>query len=346
MFKALILEQRDGKTQASIRQISDDQLPEGEVLIEVGYSSLNYKDGMAVTGTGKIVRQFPMVPGIDYAGRVLESSSERYSPGDSVILTGWGVGERHWGGHARHARAHADWLVPMPEGLDARKAMIIGTAGLTAMLCVMRLEAAGITPQRGPVVVTGASGGVGSVAVMLLSRLGYQVSAVTGSAGSHDYLRQIGASEILDRETMSQPARPLESQRWAGGVDTVGGAILARLLAEMDYDGALAACGLASSFKLETTVMPFILRNVALLGVDSVNCPFEIRSQAWERLAREFPESAYETIGQTISLEQLPEAAARIMKGEIQGRVLVDLGLLPLPQSPAEPPGAVSMRTT
>lgn len=327
MFKALVLEQQEKKTLAEVRQLQDSDLPEGDVLVEVDYSSLNYKDGMAITGNGKIVRSFPMVPGIDYAGRVLESAGDRFQAGDPVILTGWGVGERYWGGYARRARAKSKWLVPMPEGLDARKAMIIGTGGLTAMLCVMRLEQAGLTPDRGPVVVTGASGGVGSFAVMLLSNLGYQVSAVTGSSSSQDYLRGIGASEIIDRQSMSEPARPLESQKWAGAVDTVGDSTLARVLAEMDYNGAVAACGLAGGFKLDTTVMPFILRNVALLGVDSVYCPIETREQAWRRLAELLPESAYETIGQTVSLEQLPEAAQKIMQGAIQGRVLVDLSL-------------------
>jgi len=324
MFKALVLDQIDKKTVPEIKQLTVDDLPEGDVLVGVEFSSLNYKDGMAVTGTGKIVRQFPMVPGIDFAGKVLESASERFKAGDEVILTGWGVGERFWGGYAQQARVKADWLVHMPKGLDSRKAMIIGTAGLTAMLCVMTLQDAGITPDDGPVLVTGAAGGVGSVSVALLSELGYKVSAVTGRDATHDYLKGLGAAEIISRAEMSQPARPLESQRWAGAIDTVGGDILARVLAEMNYGGAVAACGLAADFKLNTTVMPFILRNVSLRGVDSVTCPLHRRVKAWEHLADLLPESAYGEMSQVISLAEVAQASEQIMKGQVQGRILVD----------------------
>ncbi len=327
MFKALVLDQVDGKTKAEVKQLEVGDLPKEETLVAVEYSSLNYKDGMAVTGTGKIIRDFPMVPGIDMAGKIIESASDKYQPGDSVILTGWGVGERYWGGYTQQARAKADWLVPMPEGLDARKAMIIGTAGFTAMLCVMTLEEAGVTPDKGPVLVTGASGGVGSVAVLLLSTLGYEVAAVTGSESTHEYLKGLGASQILGREEMSADARPLEAQRWAGAVDTVGGNILARVLAEIKYNGAVAACGLASSFKLNTTVMPFILRNVSLRGTDSVSCQLERRTRAWERLASDLPESAYNTISRTVGLEQVVEVSQEIMAGQVQGRVLIDPNL-------------------
>ncbi|MCP3670922.1 MAG: oxidoreductase [Gammaproteobacteria bacterium] len=328
MFKALVLDQaEDKKTVAEVKELSVDDLPKQEVLVAVEYSSLNYKDGMAVTGTGKIIRNFPMVPGIDLAGKVIESDSDKYKAGDSVILTGWGVGERYWGGYSQQAKAKADWLVPMPTGLDSRKAMIIGTAGFTAMLCVMTLEEAGVTPDQGPVLVTGAAGGVGSIAVTLLSKLGYEVAAVTGRENTHEYLKGLGASQILSREEMSADTRPLESQRWAGAVDTVGGNILARVLAEMDYNGAVAACGLASSFKLNTTVMPFILRNVSLRGTDSVSCPPERRAQAWQRLAADLPESAYETISRTVGLDQLVEVSQEIMAGQVQGRVLVDPNL-------------------
>lgn len=325
MFKVLMLDQHDGKTIAEIRQLTVADLPEGEVLVDVAYSSLNYKDGLAVTGKGKVMRSFPMIPGIDFAGTVAESSSGSFKPGDAVILTGWGVGERHNGGYAQKARVKADWLVPMPKSLDARKAMIIGTAGFTAMLCVMTLEEAGVKPDSGKVLVTGAAGGVGSIAVQLLAQRGYHVVAVTGRPGSHDFLRKRGAKEFISREEMAQPARPLESQKWAGAVDVVGGDILARVLAEMDYNGAVAACGLANSFKLNTTVMPFILRNVSLRGADSVNCPPERRIRAWELLAAELPESAYTDIGQTIALEDIPQAAEDIINGKVQGRVLVDL---------------------
>ncbi|MES9887517.1 MAG: MDR family oxidoreductase [Candidatus Sedimenticola sp. 6PFRAG1] len=324
MFKALVLDQSEGKTVAEIKQLSTDDLPEGEVLVAVDYSSLNYKDGMAVSGTGKIIRQWPMVPGIDFAGKVIESASDRFTAGDQVILTGWGVGERYWGGYAQQARVKADWLVHTPAGLDSRKAMIIGTAGFTAMLCVMTLQEAGVTPESGPVLVTGAAGGVGSVSVALLSKLGYTVSAVTGRESTHDYLKSLGATEIVTREEMAAPARPLESQRWAGAVDTVGGDILGRVLAEMDYNGAVAACGLAADYKLNTTVMPFILRNVSLRGVDSVSCPLPRREAAWQKLAALLPESTYESISHVVSLEEVEDAAQQIMKGQVQGRVLVD----------------------
>lgn len=327
MFKALVLDQVDGGTVAEVRELGVDDLPKEEALIAVEYSSLNYKDGMAVTGTGKIIRNFPMVPGIDLAGKIIESASDKYQPGDSVILTGWGVGERYWGGYSQQASAKTDWLVPMPSGLDSRKAMIIGTAGFTAMLCVMTLEEAGVTPDKGPVLVTGAAGGVGSIAVLLLSNLGYEVAAVTGRESTHQYLMDLGATQILTREEMSAQAHPLESQRWAGAVDTVGGDILGRVLAEMKYGGAVAACGLASSFKLNTTVMPFILRNVSLRGADSVSCPVERRTCAWERLASDLPDSAYNTISRTVGLEQVVQVSQEIMAGQVQGRVLIDPNL-------------------
>lgn len=327
MFKALILNQIEGKTTAEVRQIDVASLPAGEVLVDVAYSSLNYKDGLAVTGTGKIIRSFPMVPGIDFAGTVVESASDRFQPGDAVILTGWGVGERHWGGYAQKARVKADWLVPMPQGLDAKKAMIIGTAGFTAMLCVMTLEEAGVKPDSGKVLVTGAAGGVGSVSVLLLAQRGYHVVAVTGRPETQEFLTALGAKEFISREVMQEPARPLESQQWAGAVDVVGGDILARILAEMDYGGTVAACGLANSHELHTTVMPFILRNVSLRGVDSVSCPLERRTRAWERLAALLPESAYTDIGCTVALEEVPQAARDIIAGKIQGRMLVDLTL-------------------
>ncbi|MGD9255042.1 MAG: MDR family oxidoreductase, partial [Chromatiales bacterium] len=296
-------------------------------LVDVEMSSLNYKDGLAVTGTGKIIRDFPMVPGIDFAGTVASSASDRFSPGDPVILTGWGVGERYWGGFAQKARVRPDWLVPVPEGLDARKAMTIGTAGLTAMLCVMTLEEAGVSPGSGKVLVTGAAGGVGSVAVLLLSRLGYEVTAQSGRPETRDFLSGLGASDFVSRDEMNEPCRPLETQRWAGAVDVTGGAILARVLAEMNYGGAVAACGLAASFKLETTVMPFILRNVSLRGVDSVYCPIERRTEAWRRLAKELPDSAFDEIGTVIGLGEVPRAAGDIIAGKIKGRTLVDPNL-------------------
>ena len=327
MFKALMLEQVNGKTQAHIQTLNTDDLPAGNVLIAVDYSSLNYKDGLAVTGTGKIIRDFPMIPGIDLAGSVLESTDARYAVGDQVIVTGWGMGERYWGGYTQQARVNADWLVPLPQGLSTQQAMIIGTAGLTAMLCVMALQEGGVQADAGKVLVTGAAGGVGSIAVSLLAQLGYHVVAVTGRPETHAYLTSLGAKEFLSRDEMLQPARPLENQRWIGAVDVVGGAILSRVIAEMQYNGTVAACGLANSFKLETTVMPFILRNVRLQGVDSVSCPFTRRQQAWQRLAAELPASAYTELSQVIALAAVPEAAQAIIEGKIQGRVLVDPNL-------------------
>jgi acrylyl-CoA reductase (NADPH) len=326
-FSALLIERDDSGLRAEVRQLCDADLPAGEVLVAVRYSSLNYKDGMAITGKGKIVAAYPHVPGVDFAGRVLSSEAAGFEPGDEVVLTGWGVGERHWGGLAQRARVRAEWLVPLPAGLDLRKAMTIGSAGLTAMLCVMTLEEAGVTPASGTVVVTGAAGGVGSMAVALLAQLGYRVAAVTGRDATHPFLRELGAAEFLSREEMSQPPRKLESQRWAGCVDVVGGVMLARVLAEMQYGGTVAATGLAGDDRLTTSVMPFILRNVSLRGVESVTPPRARRELAWRRLAELLPEKAYQEIGRTIPLAEVPAAAEKIMQGEIRGRVLVDLDL-------------------
>jgi acrylyl-CoA reductase (NADPH) len=324
-FKALVLTQEDKRTVAAIQWIGTDALPEGDVLVAVEYSSLNYKDGLAVTGKGKIIRQFPMVPGIDLAGTVLESGASEYKPGDKVVLTGWGVGERHWGGYSQRARLRAEWLVPLPAGLDTRNAMVIGTAGFTAMLCVMRLEDAGVKPGGDlPVLVTGASGGVGSTAVAILAKLGYAVAAVTGRPENADYLRGLGASQIVGRAELAVNPRPLETQRWAGAVDTVGGTVLARVLAETTYGGAVAACGLAGGVELPTTVVPFILRNVGLLGVDSVSCPLPRRREAWERLVRDLPSRALEEIAHSASLEEVPRLAEEIIAGRVRGRVVID----------------------
>lgn len=328
-FKALMLTQDDaGKTNAEVRQLTNDDLPAGDVLVAVDYSSLNYKDGLAITGKGKIVRTWPMVPGIDLAGSVVESESADYRTGDKVVLTGWSVGEKYWGGYSQRQRVQSKWLVPLPDGLNGERAMAIGTAGFTAMLCVMTLEEAGITPDKGTVLVTGAAGGVGSVATAILANLGYKVAAVSGRPEAEDYLRQLGASEFVSREEMNQRPRALEGQRWAGAVDTVGSTLLARVLAEMHYGGCVAACGLAGGADLPTTVMPFILRNVSLRGVDSVMCPVDRRTKAWSRLVRDLPAGAIGEIGeigQTVSLEELPEAAEKIIAGQVRGRVIVDL---------------------
>ena len=325
MFKALVLDEVDGKTVAEIKTLDVSDLPEEDVLVDVDYSSINFKDGLAITGTGKIVSKFPMVPGIDLVGTVAESSSDAYKTGDQVVLTGWSVGERFWGGLSQKARLKSEWLVPLPTGMSPEVSMSIGTAGLTAMLCVMALEEGGVTPDKGPVVVSGAAGGVGSVAVAILAKLGYEVAAITGRSETEQYLRGLGATTILTREEMSEKSRPLERQRWAGGIDTVGDAMLARILAEADYNATVAACGLAGGFKLPTTVMPFILRNVRLQGVDSVMCPVDRRTQAWNRLQIDLPADALGEISQVISLDQVPEYAAKIVNGQIQGRTIVDL---------------------
>ncbi|MBN3051276.1 oxidoreductase [Pectobacterium brasiliense] len=324
-MQALVLEQSDGLTHAQIREIDAEQLPTGDVTVDINWSGINYKDALAITGKGKIIRNFPMVPGIDFAGTVRHSDSDRFSVGQPVILTGWGVGENHWGGLAQQARVKSDWLVPLPASLDARNAMILGTAGFTAMLCVMALEDGGITPESGDIIVTGASGGVGSTAVALLAELGYQVTAVSGRADNTDYLKKLGAKQVLDRSEFSGSPRPLEKQRWAGAVDTVGDNVLATLLAQMDYNATVAACGLAGGVALPTTVMPFILRNVRLQGVDSVMAPLARRQQAWERLATILPESFYQQVTQEIGLEEVPAVAAALLENKVTGRTLVKI---------------------
>ena len=324
-MKALVLEQQDKATLAEVKEIALPDMAAGDVLVDISWSGLNYKDALAITGKGKIIRQFPMVPGIDFAGHVSRSNDPRFSVGQSVILTGWGVGETHWGGLAEQACVKGDWLVALPEGLAARNAMIIGTAGFTAMLCVMALEEAGVTPESGTVVVTGASGGVGSTAVALLHTLGYTVAAVTGRESTHDYLRKLGASEILSRDDFAE-TRPLEKQVWAGAVDTVGDKVLAKLLAQTNYGGCVAACGLAGGFNLPMTVMPFILRNVRLQGVDSVSVPAERRAAVWERLLNTLPDDFYQQAATEITLDQVPAVAADFLNNKIQGRTLVKIG--------------------
>ncbi|HAT2611634.1 TPA: oxidoreductase [Kluyvera intermedia] len=323
-MKALVLEQIENKTLAAVKDITLPALGDGDVLVDIDWSSLNYKDALAITGKGKIIRQFPMVPGIDFSGRVSESRDPRFTAGQSVILTGWGVGENHWGGLAAQACVKGDWLVSLPEALSARNAMIIGTAGFTAMLCVDALVDAGVKPESGKVLVTGASGGVGSTAVVLLKALGYTVVAVSGRESTHAYLRQLGADEILPRSDFEE-TRPLEKQLWAGAVDTVGGKVLAKVLAQTHYRGCVAACGLAGGFDLPTTVMPFILRNVRLQGVDSVMVPTAERAAVWTRLASLLPESYYQQASTEIALEHAPAFAADLLSNKIQGRTLVKI---------------------
>lgn len=324
-FKALVLSKQNGKVEHHIRQLCVDDLPEGDVLVAVKYSSLNYKDCLAVAGRGKIIQQYPMVPGVDLTGEVLASACPDFQPGDAVLLTGWGVGERYWGGFTQVARLKSEWLIPLPEGLGGLDAMAIGSAGLTAMLCVMALEDQGVTSAQGTVLVTGASGGVGGVAVALLAAAGYSVAAVTGTRSNDDYLYQLGAKEIVDREELEQPVRPLEKQRWAAAIDTVGGKVLAHLLAEMQYGGTVAATGLTGGSDLQTTVMPFILRAIKLVGVEVTTCPVPHRKSAWARLARELPKQRLAEIFKVVALEEVPQVAEDLLAGRVSGRVVVDL---------------------
>ncbi len=323
-FTALVVRDTDDGAVAAIEELTSADLPDGDVTIAVEYSSLNYKDGMALTGKGRIIRSYPMVPGVDSCGTVTASDSDRFAVGDSVILTGWGVGERHWGGFSQRQRARSEWLVKRPDGLSSRQAMAIGTAGLTAMMCVIAIEDGGIGPGDGPIVVTGAAGGVGSVAVAVLANLGYEVTAVTGRPEQHDYLRSLGATAFLSRAEMTEPPRPLETETWAGGVDTVGSTMLAKILAQTKYAGVVAACGLAGGVDLPSTVMPFILRGVRLQGVESVMTPIEARSAAWNRLVTDLPTALLESMIEVVRLDQLLEQGATIMAGQVRGRVIVD----------------------
>ena len=326
MFKAILIERDEAGTRAGLREIDEAQLPEGDVTVDVACSTLNYKDGLAITGKGPVVRKFPMVPGIDLAGIVRESRHPGYRPGDRVVLNGWGVGEGHWGGLAQVARVNGDWLVPLPEAFTPRQAMAIGTAGYTAMLCVMALERHGVTPDKGEVVVTGAAGGVGSTAVALLSRLGYTVVAVSGRPEEADYLRGLGAVEVLDRAAFSDPGRPLARERWAGAVDVVGSHTLANVCAAAKYRGVVAACGLAQGMDLPASVAPFILRGVSLIGIDSVMCPRPERLEAWDRLVRDLDPAKLDAITDEIGLSEVVAAAGRLMAGRVRGRVVVDVG--------------------
>lgn len=326
-FNALLVtKDDDGKTHASVTQITEDQLPEGDVTVAVEYSTLNYKDGLCIGPGGGLVRNYPHVPGIDFAGTVEASDDPRYKPGDKVVLTGWRVGEVHWGGYAQKARVKADWLVPLPDGLSTRQSMAVGTAGFTAMLAVMALEDHGLEPGQGPVLVTGAAGGVGSVAVALLAALGHEVAAVTGRPETEAYLRDLGASQIVAREEINETVkRPLEAETWAGCVDAVGSAMLARVLGQMKYGASVAAVGLAGGAGLPATVIPFLLRGVNLLGIDSVMQPYDNRLRAWQRIARDLPISKLDAMVQPATLADLPQLGADILKGQVQGRVVVDL---------------------
>ncbi len=325
MFKALVLNKQDDRVTAAVEEVDEARLPEGDVTVAVEYSTLNYKDGLIIGNKAPLVRSYPHVPGIDFAGRVSDSAHPDWRPGDAVVLTGWGVGERAWGGYAQRARVKGDWLVPLPEGWRTEHAMAVGTAGFTAMLAVIALENHGLEPGAGEVLVTGAAGGVGSVAVALLAKLGHQVTASTGRAASHDYLRALGASTIIDRAELAEPsARPLESERFAGCIDAVGGTTLARVLGQMQYRCSVAAVGLAGGSELHATVIPFLLRGVNLLGIDSVYQPIAPRRAAWQRLARDLDPAALEGMTVHAALEDLPRLADEILQGRVQGRVVID----------------------
>jgi acrylyl-CoA reductase (NADPH) len=326
MFKAILIEKDEAGYRAGITELADEQLPEGDVTVRVAYSTINYKDGLAITGKVPVVRRFPMVPGIDLVGTVEQSSHAGIAVGEAVVLNGWGVGETHWGGLAQKARLKGDWLVPLPAAFTPHQAMAIGTAGYTAMLCVMALERNGVTPDKGEVLVTGANGGVGSVAIALLAKLGYTVAASTGRPEEADFLKSLGASSIVDRAELSSPGKPLGRERWAAAVDSVGSHTLANVCANMMYRGTVAACGLAQGMDLPASVAPFILRGVTLAGVDSVMCPRADRLVAWARLARDLDPAKLEAIGaREVGLAEVVPLAAEILAGKVRGRVVVDV---------------------
>jgi len=328
-FTAIVLEEDDErKVTAGLQTLPNDRLPEGDVTVGVEYSTLNYKDGMIVQGIGRLVRDYPHVPGIDFAGTVEASESPDYKPGDKVVLNGWRVGEVHWGGFSSRARVSGDWLVPVPDNLSTEQCMAIGTAGYTAMLSVMALEDHGLTPEsEGEVLVTGAAGGVGSIAVSILSNLGYRVAASTGREDTHDYLKSLGTTEIVGREELATPPKgPLSSERWSGIIDSVGGPTLHSALASLKTHSSCAAVGLASGFKLETTVMPFLLRGINLLGIDSSTCPKERRLVAWDRLSKELPLDKLAQVTSTASLADVTDLAGKILQGQVRGRIVIDTG--------------------
>ncbi|WNJ88012.1 MDR family oxidoreductase [Bosea sp. 685] len=325
MFRGILIDKDDKGQRVSVTDLSEDRLPAGDVTVRVEASTINYKDALAITGKGPIVRSFPMVPGIDFAGVVEHSDHPEFAPGDRVLLNGWGVGEQHWGGLAERARVRGEWLIRLPEALTAKQAMAIGTAGYTAMLCIMALERFGLEPGRGEVLVTGASGGVGSIAVALLNGLGYRVVASTGRMLEEAYLKDLGAAEVIDRSTLSEPGKPLQRERWAAVVDSVGSHTLANACASTKADGAVAACGMAQGLDLPTSVAPFILRGVALLGINSVTRPIAERVEAWRRLSENLDALKLETVTRTIQLAEVADVAEQLMAGQVRGRVVIDL---------------------
>lgn len=322
-MQAILIEKTGDTQNVALTHIDETQLPDGEVLVDVSYSTLNYKDALAITGQGPVVRHFPMVPGIDFTGTVAESGHPNFTPGDKVILNGWRVGENHWGGLAERARVKGDWLVPLPDGIDLRQAAAIGTAGYTAMLCVLTLERFGITPEKGEIVVSGAAGGVGSVATALLAANGYTVAAVTGRASEANYLLELGAASVVDRAELTGKVRPLGKERWAGGIDVAGSAVLANMISMMNYRGVIAACGLAAGMDLPASVAPFILRGVTLAGVDSVMCPTPDRIDAWSRLATDLDMDKLEAMITTVHLSEVIDTAPKFLGGAVRGRIVV-----------------------
>jgi acrylyl-CoA reductase (NADPH) len=325
-FRAIVVEKAEGGTKAALTDFDEANLMEGDVTVRVEYSTVNYKDGLAITGKAPVVRRFPMIAGIDLAGTVENSSHPAWKSGDKVILNGWGCGETHLGAYGAKARVKGDWLVPLPKSMSAREAMAIGTAGYTAMLAVIALERHGLKPERGPIAVTGAAGGVGSVATTILAKLGFSVSAVTGRTGAAEYLKGLGATEIIERKELAGPPKPLAKERWAGAIDAVGSTTLANLLSMTRYGGAVAACGLAGGMDLPASVAPFILRGVCLYGIDSVMCPLPQRQEAWKRLETDLDRQKLATMTREIGLAGVPEAAASILAGQVRGRIVVKIG--------------------
>ncbi|RZQ51233.1 alcohol dehydrogenase [Pseudoalteromonas phenolica] len=325
MFKGILINKDEQGHQASVTDIDDKVLPEGDVTVSVSHSTINYKDALAITGKAPVVRTFPMIPGIDLVGEVEQSDSDKFKIGDKVLLNGFGVGEAHCGGLAEKARLKSEWLIPLPESLSAKQAMAIGTAGYTAMLCVLALEKQGITPEKGDILVTGANGGVGSFAIAILAKLGYRVIASTGRLEESDFLTKLGASDVIDRNTLSELGRPLGKERWAAAIDSVGGHTLANVCAGIKYGGVVAACGLAQSMEFPATVAPFILRGVTLAGIDSVMRPLEDRIEAWSRLEDIIEPDMFEAVAADIGLNEVVETASKLLEGKVRGRVVVTL---------------------
>ena len=324
-FKAIIADEQNNKYDALLKTLTIDDLPDRDILVQVDYSSLNYKDALAVSGKGKICRSLPMVCGIDLAGKIEESSNEQWSKGDNVIVNGYGMSETNWGGYSQYQRVSSEWLVRLPENMDSKMAMLLGTAGYTAMLCVQAIQDHGVQPDDGPIVVTGASGGVGSVALMILAKLGYESVAVSGRESTHDYLLNLGASKVISRDELARESRPLEKEVWAGGIDSVGNTTLATMLAQTRYDGIVAACGLAGGHNLPSTVMPFILRGVSLKGIDSVMAPMSKRQRAWDQLAQLFGHDELDIISSVKPMNELPKLADDLLTGKLKGRIIIDV---------------------